>query len=64
MEKKEEMKKRGLRSSDTADSLCLTFAQPVSAIINNSQSNQIAVTILQSQLLQIQAKGIFYGTGE
>jgi hypothetical protein len=64
MEKKEEMKKRGLRSSDTADSLCLTFAQPVSAIINNSQSNQIAGTILQSQLLQIQAKGIFYGTGE
>lgn len=29
MEKKEDMKKRGLRSPDTADSLGLTFAQPV-----------------------------------
>jgi hypothetical protein len=29
MEKKEDMKKRGLRSSDEADSLCLTFAMPV-----------------------------------
>jgi hypothetical protein len=64
MEKKEDMKKRGIRSSDTADALCLTFAQPVSAILNNSQSKQIAGTILRNQLAQIEARGIIYGSSE
>jgi hypothetical protein len=32
MERKEDMKKRGVRSSDEADALCLTFALPVSAL--------------------------------
>lgn len=64
MEKKEEMKKRGIRSSDCADALCLTFAQPVSALLNNSQSKQIAGTILRSQMAQIEARGIIYGSGE
>ena len=64
MEKKEDMKKRGIRSSDCADALCLTFAQPVSAIINHSQSKQIAGTILRNQLAQIEARGIIYGSGE
>jgi hypothetical protein len=31
MEKKEDMKKRGVRSPDESDSLCLTFALPPSA---------------------------------
>lgn len=31
MERKEDMKKRGVRSSDEADALCLTFALPVTA---------------------------------
>jgi hypothetical protein len=31
MERKEDMKRRGVRSSDEADALCLTFALPVSA---------------------------------
>lgn len=64
MEKKEDMKKRGVRSSDCADSLCLTFAQPVSAIINHSQSKQIAGTILRTQMAQIEARGIIYGSSE
>jgi len=29
MEKKEEMKKRGLRSTDLADAICLTLAEPI-----------------------------------
>lgn len=33
LEKKEDMKKRGLRSSDTADALALTFAYPSSATL-------------------------------
>ena len=32
MESKDDMKKRGIRSSDTADALCLTFALPDSAL--------------------------------
>lgn len=32
MEQKAEMKKRGIRSCDEADALCLTFAMPVSAL--------------------------------
>jgi hypothetical protein len=64
MEKKEDMKKRGVRSSDCADSICLTFAQPVSAIINFTQSKQIAGTILRTQMAQIEARGIIYGSGE
>lgn len=32
MESKEEMKKRGVRSSDEADALCLTFALPATAL--------------------------------
>lgn len=31
MEKKEDMKKRGIRSPDESDALCLTFAMPVTA---------------------------------
>jgi hypothetical protein len=35
LERKEDMKKRGVRSSDTADALALTFARPVSQADHN-----------------------------
>ncbi len=38
MESKEEMKKRGIRSSDEADALALTFALPDSALNNNTKN--------------------------
>lgn len=41
MEKKEEMKKRGIRSSDEADALCLTFALPSSAYVENEQVSAV-----------------------
>jgi hypothetical protein len=41
MEKKEEMKKRGIRSSDEADALCLTFALPSSAYVANDQPSTL-----------------------
>lgn len=50
MEKKEDMKRRGVRSSDEADALCLTFAYPASALTDNtSKGNTIAATIMQKQ---------------
>lgn len=39
MEKKEDMKKRGIRSPDTADALALTFALPDKAIMTASNEN-------------------------
>ena len=33
MERKEDMKKRGIRSSDEADALCLTFSFPIKALM-------------------------------
>jgi len=38
LESKEDMKKRGLPSSDVFDSLCLTFAKGSSQIINTEQT--------------------------
>lgn len=43
MEKKEEMKKRGIRSPDSADALCLSFALPASALKDDSQMNKSEV---------------------
>ena len=45
MESKEEMKKRGIRSPDEADALCLTFALPDSALsasINKQQDSVLS----------------------
>lgn len=51
MEKKEEMKKRGIRSSDCADACMLTFALPVSALSNDDgNSKKIAAKIMGNQL--------------
>ena len=49
MEQKAEMKKRGVRSPDESDALCLTFALPVSAFASSSKSSQVAGTIMQQQ---------------
>lgn len=46
MESKEDMKKRGIRSSDTADALCLTFALPASAIVASKKKDEEAVAAL------------------
>ncbi len=46
IEKKENMKKRGLRSPDCADALCLTFSQPITAIQNNkNNAESLAMSI-------------------
>lgn len=55
MEKKEDMKKRGIRSSDCADALCLTFALPIvekkasktaSTIMSRQRQNKTALTTI------------------
>jgi hypothetical protein len=43
LESKEKMKSRGIRSSDTADALLLTFALPVSAYENNTGKKKAEV---------------------
>ena len=46
VEKKEDMKKRGVRSSDCADALNLTFAMPVSnAMMQESKTSSIVRTL-------------------
>jgi hypothetical protein len=54
MESKEDMKKRGVRSCDEADALCLTFALPDSALQNRSQ-NEISTTLNDSFEARIKA---------
>ena len=61
MEKKEEMKKRGIRSSDTADALCLTFSLPINQIANSSKTSQTAGKIMGKQRTLLTAKGQLYG---
>lgn len=61
MEKKSEMKKRGVRSSDLADALCLTFAQPTSAYENNVQYEQSIGKLLQNQKAQLRLRTSVYG---
>lgn len=49
IEKKEDMKKRGLRSSDEADALCLTFAYPISALYNKKDSDALAKKVMERE---------------
>lgn len=53
IEGKKEQKSRGIRSSDTADALLLTFALPVSAYDFNSKNNknEVAAHIMENNLL-------------
>lgn len=43
IERKEDMKKRGIRSPDNADALCLTFSLPLSALQDDSKTAKTAV---------------------
>lgn len=47
MESKDEMKKRGLRSSDEADALCLTFALPSTAYNTHKAPNHAVKSLSQ-----------------
>ncbi len=49
IERKEDLKKRGIRSSDESDALFLTFAYPPSALIDNTvKSSEIAAKIMSN----------------
>jgi len=61
MEQKKDMKKRGIRSSDLADSLCLTFAYPQTALDDTTDSVKKAATILQKQKTLQRARSNLYG---
>ena len=61
MEQKADMKKRGIRSSDCADSLCLTFAQPATALNDTNTSNNLAGKIMQTNKLILNSRGVLYG---
>ena len=50
MEKKEDMKKRGVRSPDESDALCLTFAMPVTAFREQINPHQPIVKSLAQSL--------------
>lgn len=48
MESKEDMKKRGIRSSDEADALALTFAMPESSLLANKSTNDVLNSLSES----------------
>lgn len=48
MERKEDMKKRGIRSPDNADSLCLTFAMPPSSLDDNNTDSEVLSNLAQT----------------
>lgn len=56
MEQKAEMKKRGIRSCDEADSLCLTFAIPEKALHVKSTHNDKIKSIASTLANQMRAK--------
>ena len=49
IEAKQDMKKRGIRSSDEADALCLTFALPPGALETQAKTGEIASKVMQKQ---------------
>lgn len=48
LESKEDMKKRGIRSSDEADALALTFALPDSALLANKSTDDVLNSLAES----------------
>ncbi len=46
IERKEDMKKRGIRSSDEADALCLTFALPMSALVPKNTTSDVVKSLM------------------
>ena len=61
MEKKEDMKKRGIRSPDSSDALCLTFALPATALEGSRKPNQIAAKLMSKQNAVNRVKDRAYG---
>jgi hypothetical protein len=49
IERKEDMKKRGLRSPDEADALCLTFAEPVDYIQSSKNKSESTANAMMYQ---------------
>lgn len=65
LEKKEDMKKRGIRSSDEADALCLTFAYPESSLSQNTKQNSLlAARITQNNKNLLNYRDVLYGNGQ
>jgi hypothetical protein len=64
MEKKEDMKKRGIRSPDSADAICLTFAQPETALNSTIKSSQLSASIMKPQLERLQIESDLYYGGQ
>ena len=56
MEAKKDMKKRGIRSPDEADALCLTFALPADSYVNNSKQRKVVQSMAQQLDRQLMAK--------
>jgi len=56
MESKADMKKRGIRSSDLADSLCLTLSMPVSSIGAYSKNDEKVKSLAGTFKKQLSAK--------
>ena len=56
MEQKAEMKKRGVRSPDESDSLCLTFAIPPASLEIASKQSEITKSIAQDLNRHMAAK--------
>jgi hypothetical protein len=55
IEKKEDMKKRGIRSSDEADALLLTFALPASALIDKTNKTSNTAKSIMANTAKINA---------
>lgn len=62
MEKKSDMKKRGIRSPDEADALALTFALPEKLLNNGESKDNVASQITRSQKVYSDARSKLYGS--
>ncbi len=61
MERKEDMKKRGIRSPDAADALCLTFAYPASSIEYHAKIGIVATKIMSKDKKLMNLRRKVYG---
>ena len=60
MEQKSEMKKRGIRSPDEADSLSLTFALPEKALMNDGKTDDFAAMMTKKNKVYNEARSGLY----
>lgn len=65
MEQKAEMKKRGIRSPDSADALCLTFGVPLSSLDYNVTKSKITATLFNHEQSILKAQeAAYYGDSQ